>query len=94
MTSSITPREVTPTPSVARPAGPHVARRVAEAEAEAEASVAAAVVADSAQTDRCSPQRAHSADKRPRYPLNPGATDRCTATRASPNSGSPAATRR
>ena len=92
MTSSITPREVTPTPSAARPAGPHVARRVAEAEAEA--SVAAAVVADSAQTDRCSPQRAHSADKRLRYPLNPGATDRCTATRASPNSGSPAATRR
>jgi hypothetical protein len=90
MTSSITPREVTPTPNAARPAGPHVAPRVAEAEATA----AVVVVVDSAQTDRCSPQRAHSADKRPRYPLNPGATDRCTATRASPNSGSPAATRR
>ena len=91
-TSNITLREVTPTPNAARLVARPVAHRVAEAEAEATA--AAAVVADSAQTDRCSPQPAHSADKRPRYPLNPGVTDRSTATPASPNRGSPAAIRR
>ena len=89
-TSNITLREVTPTPNAAR----LVARPVAHRVAEAEATAAAAVVADSAQTDRCSPQPAHSVDKRPRYPLNPGVTDRFTATRASPNRGSPEAIRR
>ena len=89
-TSSITLREVTPTPNAARPVALHVAPRVAEAEA----TVVAVAVADSAQTDRCSPQRAHSAGKRLRYPLNPGVTDRFTATRASPNRGSPEAIRR
>ena len=87
-TSSITLREVTPTPNAARPVALHVAPRVAEAEATVVA------VADSVQTDRCSPQRAHSAGKRLRYPLNLGVTDRFTATRASPNRGSPEAIRR